>query len=122
MPNPVTHFEIIGKDAKKTQAFYANLFGWKIDANNPMEYGIVEAQDGRGTGGGVAGAQPGNNGYVTLYVEVENPQAYLDKAVSLGGKVVMPVTTLPGMVTFAQFTDPDGNLIGIAAAMAPPAS
>ena len=113
MPNPVTHFEIIGKDAKKLQTFYSGLFGWKVDTNNPMNYGMVEAQDTKGIGGGIAGAQEGGNGYVTVYIEVDDPQAALDKAVSLGGKVVMPVTTIPDAVTLAQFTDPEGNLIGI---------
>ena len=112
MPNPITHFEIIGKDGKALQDFYANLFGWKVDADNPMSYGVVEPQDGRGTGGGI-GAGQGDQGYVTIYAEVDDPQAYLDKAVSMGAKVVMPVTEIPGMVTFAQFTDPEGHLIGI---------
>jgi len=120
MPNPVTHFEIIGPDGKKLQQFYANLFGWSVDANNPMEYGIVQAQDGQGTGGGIGGG-PGGANYLTIYVQVDDPQAYLDKAVSLGAEVVMPVTTIPGMVTFAQFRDPAGNMIGVAADMPPPA-
>jgi uncharacterized protein len=51
MPNPVVHFEVSGRDVAKTQGFYATLFGWKIDANNPMSYGVVEAQDGVGIGG-----------------------------------------------------------------------
>ena len=113
MPNPITHFEIIGKDGKKLQDFYRNLFGWKIDANNPMEYGMVEAQEGHGTGGGIASGQPGMEGYVTIYVEVDDPQAYLDKAVAAGGKVIVPVTVIPEMVTFAQFADPEGHVIGL---------
>lgn len=40
MPNPVTWFEIVGKDGKALQDFYSNLFGWEINANNPMNYGI----------------------------------------------------------------------------------
>ena len=112
MPNPVTHFEIIGKDAGKLQQFYSSLFGWKVDAANPMDYGMVEAQDGHGIGGGIAASQDGQS-YVTVYVEVDDPQAYLDKAVSLGARVLMPVTEVPGSVTIAQFADPEGNLIGI---------
>jgi predicted enzyme related to lactoylglutathione lyase len=119
MPNPVTHFEIIGKDAKKLQSFYAQLFGWKVDANNPMDYGMVEAQDGKGAGGGISAAPDGQASYVTVYVEVDDPQAYLDKAVSLGGKVIMPVTTIPDTVTLAQFADPEGHLIGITASEMP---
>ena len=117
MPNPVVHFEVVGRDAKKLQDFFANLFGWKVDANNPMSYGIVEAQEGHGIGGGIS-AGDGNANFTTFYVEVDDPQAYLDKAVSLGGKVVMPVTEIPGMVTFAQFNDPEGNLVGIVKAEA----
>ena len=44
MAHPVTHFEVLGKDAKKLQDFYSSAFGWKIDASNPMNYGIIEAE------------------------------------------------------------------------------
>ena len=46
MARPVVHFEIRGKDAKRLQEFYASLFDWKIDTNNPMGYGFVEAGEG----------------------------------------------------------------------------
>ena len=48
-----------------------------------------------------------------IYVEVEDLQATLDKAESLGGKTTMPIMEIPGMVTLAHFSDPDGNVIGI---------
>jgi predicted enzyme related to lactoylglutathione lyase len=59
MGQPVVHFEIIGKDGGKLQTYYADLFGWQIDASNPMSYGIVQRDgntnaDGVGIGGGVA--------------------------------------------------------------------
>jgi len=41
MGQPVIHFEVIGKDAKALQDYYSELFGWEIDASNPMGYGIV---------------------------------------------------------------------------------
>ena len=100
MANPVVHFEVVGKDAKKLQDFYGGLFGWKIDANNPMNYGIIDGSDGEGIGGGI-GPGEGGQSHVTFYVQVDDPQAYLDKAVSMGGKVLMPVTEIPGMVTLA---------------------
>jgi predicted enzyme related to lactoylglutathione lyase len=112
MANPVVHFEIVGRDGRKLQSFYANVFGWKVDANNPMNYGIVAADEGRGIGGGIS-AGDGQSAYVTFYVEVDDPQAYLDKVVSQGGSVLMPVTEIPGMVIMAQFSDPEGNLVGI---------
>jgi predicted enzyme related to lactoylglutathione lyase len=37
---PVVHFEIMGSDAVELGAFYSELFGWTVDADNPMHYGI----------------------------------------------------------------------------------
>ena len=56
-----------------------------------------------------------------LYFEVDDLQEYLDKAVSLGAKVVTPVTTIPGMITYAIFADPDGNAAGLVASETPSA-
>jgi len=112
MGRPVVHFEIYGKDPKKLQDFYAKLFDWKIDANNPMNYGLVDTGGERGIGGGIAQSQPGTPS-VTIYVEVDNLQTYLDSAVSLGSKVLVPVTEIPGMVTYALFSDPEGNAVGL---------
>jgi predicted enzyme related to lactoylglutathione lyase len=111
MPNPVVHFEIMGKDAARTQGFYSNLFGWKVDANNPQNYGMVD-NNGEGINGGLAGYE-GDPPRTTLYVQVPDLQAYLDTAEKLGGKTVMPPTEIPGSVTFAMFADPDGNTIGM---------
>jgi predicted enzyme related to lactoylglutathione lyase len=115
MPNPVSWFEIMGKDHQKTADFYKNLFGWQFNSvpMGPGElYHMMDPVDGKGTGGGIGG-EMGGGARTTLYVEVDDPQKYLDKAVAQGGKVVMPVTEIPDMVTFAMFADPDGNVIGI---------
>jgi predicted enzyme related to lactoylglutathione lyase len=111
MPNPVVHFEILGKDGAKLQQYYANLFGWEVNANNPMNYGMVAPQ-GTGIGGGITGTPDGQNG-VCIYVAVKDIQGMLDKAVAMGGEVIMPVTEIPNMVTFAQFRDPQGNVMGL---------
>ena len=112
MGAPVTHFEIISRNGEQMKEFYSKLLGWEINSNNPMNYGLVQPQ-GRGIGGGVGSAGPDGMTHVTFYAEVPDPQATLDKVVSMGGSVVVPVTVIPGMVTFALFSDPDGNRIGI---------
>lgn len=108
MSNHVVHFEIVGKDGAQLQEYYAKLFGWEIDANNPMNYGLVQA----GIGGGI-GADEHGHSRVTVYIAVDDMQATLDKAEELGGKVVLPITEIPGMVTLAMFEDVAGNVIGI---------
>lgn len=113
MPSPVVHFEVVGKDGQAAQKFYADLFGWKIDANNPMKYGIVDTGVEGAIGGGIGEAPPGQHSGITFYVQVNDLQTCLDKAESLGGKTIMPVTEIPNMVTLAQFADPEGHVIGL---------
>ena len=112
MPNPMVHWELNADDAGQAQEFYRGLFGWTVDASNPMSYGLAQSETGRGADGGIHHDDTASRGFM-IYVEVDDLQAYLDKAVSLGGSVVTPVTVIPGMVTLAQFTDPQGNLVGL---------
>jgi predicted enzyme related to lactoylglutathione lyase len=114
MGNPVVHFEIWGSDAKALTDFYGGLFDWKIDSNNPMDYGVVDAggrASGHGIDGGITASVTGPG--TLFYIEVEDPQAYLDRIVAAGGKVVKEVTEVPNMVTFALFSDPQGNVVGL---------
>ena len=112
MSNPVVHFEIMGKETAKLASFYSGLFGWKIDTNNPMNYGMVDTGSGPGIPGGI-GDEPDGSSRVTVYVEVDDLQKYLDDAVSRGATVRMPPTEIPGAVTMAMFSDPAGNVIGM---------
>ena len=111
MADKVVHWEVVGKDAGKLQKFYGELFGWSVNANNPMDYGIVDGGES-GVGGGIGKAENGS-GHVTFYVGVDDPQAALDKAEKLGGKTVVGVTEIPNMVTFALFADPEGHVVGV---------
>jgi predicted enzyme related to lactoylglutathione lyase len=120
MGAPVVHFEINARDGKKAQTFYADLFGWHIDANNPIGYGLVNTGVKTGINGGIGQVEAGKLPFVTFYAAVADPQASLDKAVSLGGKVVLPVTEIPNMVTLALFADPEGNIVGIVKDTMPP--
>jgi len=121
MAAPVVHWEINARDANRAKEFYSSLFGWKINSNNPMNYGIVNTGSKLGANGGIgqtSGTTPAPT--VTFYVQVKDLQAYLNKAESLGGRTVMPPTEIPGMVTLAMFSDPEGNTIGLVKPMQPP--
>jgi hypothetical protein len=106
---------VVGQDLPKLQSFYGELFDWKMQSVPEMGYAMVE-KEGDGIAGGIGQAQNGGPGHVTFYVSVADPQAVLDKAESLGGKTIMPVTELPN-VTIALFADPEGHVIGIAKGM-----
>jgi predicted enzyme related to lactoylglutathione lyase len=119
MGQPVVHFEVVGKDGDKLQAYYAELFGWNVDSNNPMNYGMVAAEGNKaangdlGIGGGVGQGPEGYEGHVTFYVAVPDVEEALQKAESLGGTRVMGPENIMDMVTLGQFKDPEGNLIGV---------
>jgi uncharacterized protein len=110
MGQPVVHFEVTGRDGAALQKFYGDLFDWKIEADNAMNYGIVQ-KEGEGIGGGV-GQTPEGEGHVTFYVSVDDINATLEKAESMGGKTVMPRTAME-MVTFALLADPEGHVVGL---------
>jgi len=104
MGQPVVHFEVIGRDGAKLQSYYSDLFGWQIDANNPMKYGTVQREgntnsEGVGIGGGVGTGPEGYGGHVTFYVEVPDVEAALAKAEELGGTRMMgPDEPMEGLV------------------------
>jgi predicted enzyme related to lactoylglutathione lyase len=117
MGAPVVHFEVHGRDLDKLTSFYSSLFDWEVHTVMP-EYGLVHTNAGKGIDGGL-GAGDRSPANVVFYVEVDDPQKALDRAVELGGKVVSLVTSIPGQVTMAHVADPDGNVIGIVAAETP---
>ena len=113
MGRPVVHFEINANDSKKLGSFYSELFDWKIDTNNPMGYGLVDTGGEGGIGGGIGQSDGNAPRYLSVYVQVDDLQAYLYKAEKLGGKTLVPPTEIPNTVTFAMFQDPEGNMIGL---------
>lgn len=113
MGRPVVHFEINAKDSKKLGSFYSEMFDWKIDINNPMGYGLVDTGGEGGIGGGIGQSDGNAPSYLSVYVQVDDLQAYLDKAEKLGAKTLVAPTEIPNTVTFAMFQDPEGNMIGL---------
>jgi uncharacterized protein len=112
MGAPVVHFEIMGGKDAELETFYAELFGWKIDSNNPMKYGMVDTGAPGGINGGVGPAANGAN-RITVYARVTDLQATLDKVEKLGGKTILGPSDVPGGPKLAMFADPAGNVTGL---------
>ncbi len=115
MGNPVVHWEIGGPQGEQLQEFYRSLFDWNIQVMEQMGgYGLVAQEEG-GIGGGIVqtgeGAPPS---LVTIYIQVDDLQSYLDKAEGLGGKTIMPPMNISEEIgSAAMFSDPQGNVIGL---------
>jgi uncharacterized protein len=124
MGNPIVHFEIIGTDPAKLRGYFGALFGWEFDTSTPvsdavsepLNYGFVNratTDDGTGIPGGVGGG----GAYASqalFYVGVPDVEAALRKAESLGGVRRMGPARAPSGLVVGHFTDPEGNLIGVA--------
>ena len=124
MGQPVVHFEIIGTDPAGLRSYYGDLFGWEFDTSGSVSEAVSEpgnygfAQPGTDDGGGIPGGVGGGSGYPShamFYVGVPDVEAALQKAESLGGTRRMGPDRAPGRdLVVAHFTDPEGNLIGLA--------
>jgi uncharacterized protein len=111
--NQVAWYEVVGRDGEKLRGFYGDIFGWQFQmppGMDEVDYGMTDSSQ-TGIGGGI-GTSPSGNGHAIFYIEVDDPQGTLDRIEAAGGSVVMPVTEMP-MVTFAQFKDPEGNVVGL---------
>jgi predicted enzyme related to lactoylglutathione lyase len=112
---PVTWWEIMSKDGKQAREFYGKLFDWPIKYDAAMDYGEVPPGEPRGIGGGIITTKDpaGQFTYVSFYTQVDDLRKYLDKAVSLGGKVMMESMPIPNVGTIAYFKDPEGRPMGL---------
>ena len=108
--HPVVFFEIGCRDRAKSEHFFAELFGWPIQPGGPS--GTIDMTGQKGIPGHINSLGHEPQHYTMFYVEVEDLQSYLDKAVSLGGKVLVPPVKIP-TGAFAWIADIDGNMIGL---------
>ncbi|MFQ5739097.1 MAG: VOC family protein [Acidobacteriota bacterium] len=111
MGRPVVHFEIGCKDKAKMDSFYSKLFEWSIEDIGPAS--MISTGTDVGIEGHITALGHEPHHYVTFYVEVENLQAYLEKAHQLGGQTLVPPTEVPDSGYFAWLADPEGNTVGL---------
>ena len=111
---PVVHFEVGGPDAQALQDFYTGMFGWQVNFIEQANYRLVQ-QEEDGIGGGIFEHMEGMPPNApSIAVGVGDLQAYLNKAVSLGGTALMQPMAIPGgFGTLAIFYDIAGNRISL---------
>jgi predicted enzyme related to lactoylglutathione lyase len=107
---PVVHWEIVAVDPDGQAAFYRELFNWAV-GDGP----IMQIEPGLG------GPEPGPAGHiragdrpgVTLYVQVRDLGASLERAKELGATVVVEPFDIPNGPTIAFIDDPEGNAVSL---------
>ena len=115
-PGIVSWNELATNDAAASQAFYTQLFDWKVET---MDMGPAGTYNMFNTGSrpaaGMISMPPEAKGAPTMwmgYITVENVEQSVAKAQSLGARVLKEVITLP-MGSFAVIADPQGAVFGL---------
>src|SRR5487761_476184 len=95
MGNPVTHFEVVGKDGAALENFYREAFGWEMETSMPG-YAMAHPGGEGGINGGIGTTPDGSPGHVTFYIEVSDLDATLTAIGKLGGRTLMGPDHVPG--------------------------
>jgi predicted enzyme related to lactoylglutathione lyase len=120
MTNGIGWFQIGAQDPDTAAKFYGTLFGWQF-ADSPSSgpsYRVITTPAGDSIQGGMFRADTAQQQHAMFCVQVEDVAASCVAAETAGGTVVVPPSTTPAGLTFADVLDPAGNLFGI---YAPPA-
>lgn len=110
MPNPIVHFEVVGKDKAVLEDFYRAAFDWQL---TPSMDNYSMASPGSGINGGIGTAMDGGAGYATFYVEVANISETLTVVEGRGGRKISGPDQVPNGPLIATFADPEGHVIGL---------
>jgi predicted enzyme related to lactoylglutathione lyase len=108
MTNKVDYFEVGSTDPEGSKAFYGGLFEWDFGSGTGPGYHSIN-----GTEGGLWDTtEMGGGNYAIFYVHVDDVQASIDKAVSLGARTLFPLVD-NGQIQFAHLVDPQGNRFAV---------
>ena len=112
MEYKIVHVELSAKDRKALSKFYADIFGWKMEHIDNLNYTTFKASDG--VGGGFNPVTTENPaGTVTIYIETDDVTASLKAIEKAGGTIISPEMEIPKTGKFGIFRDPQGNMIGL---------
>jgi predicted enzyme related to lactoylglutathione lyase len=115
-PGSLCWTELMTPDTKKAAAFYTEMFPWKTEAMEMPNFTYTVFNRGDRGAGGMMPILP-DMGQVPpnwlSYFSVEDVDALVPKATSLGATVVVPATPIPGGGRFAVLRDPAGAHFGV---------
>ncbi len=116
MPNIFCHVELATDKPEDAKKFYAKMFDWKF-GDMPMPGGAIyhgfETGSQECCGGIYKKPTKKDKTAWTAYVLVGNVARALLKVETLGGKIIVPRTEIPGLGWYAIIADPTGGTMGL---------
>lgn len=126
--NPVVHFEMPYKDAKRVSEFYSKSFGWGMnqlgqEMGNYVLAATAETDEKQmvktpGTiNGGFFPVDPKYPPVTTVVIAVEDLVESMRKVTEAGGKTLIEPMDIPGIGKYVAIEDTEGNRVGMLQAM-----
>jgi predicted enzyme related to lactoylglutathione lyase len=121
MSGRVVHFELPADNVERAQAFYSEVFGWRMQTIPGMGYTLVGTtpSDERGMpvepgsiNGGMLKRQPPIQ-VPLITIHVTDVEVALRAVEKRGGQVVREKMQVGDMGFAAYFRDPEGNVVGL---------
>jgi len=122
--DPVIHFEMPAEDTERLGTFYQSVFGWQTQALGAKMGDFVLAFTGEVNKDTRMPKKPGfiNGGFykktpsgqrIKLTILVDDIHEAIKKIEAAGGKMLRDVTEMPSVGLFADFEDPEGNVVTV---------
>ena len=118
--NKVVHFEIPASDLKKAKQFYEKVFDWEVemwgDEGAMAMTTEVDKDQNPIEAGGINGGfykRKSKKEQPSFVVETDSIDKTLEKIKKSGGKVTAPKHEIGEWGFMAEFSDPEGNEIGL---------
>ncbi len=116
MPRPV-HFDITAQNPERAVKFYGDAFGWKFqkwDAGGQPYWLVTTGEDPEpGINGGLSQRSSGGAAATLNTIGVHSIDEAVSMVVECGGKITTPKGPIPGVGWYAEFTDTEGNKLGL---------
>lgn len=127
---PVIHFEMPARDSARARRFYESVFGWRVTTLGPEmghfllafttdtdEASRMPKKAGAINGGFYQRTEPDQQTKITILVD--DVREAMKRVGAAGGKVLGGVQRpdepdeIPGVGLFANFVDPEGNVVSL---------
>ena len=116
-PNTWVWSDLYTPDLEASKRFYSAAFGMSYEAVPGMDYTMVKVGDrvvgGMMTGGALAPASGDVPPHWNVYFAVEDTDAIVARAETLGATTVVPPQDIPGVGRFAVIADPQGAAFSV---------
>ena len=113
MKNGINWNELCTPDPKSAAQFYGAMFGWTTEPMPGMDHYTILKHGDSMFGGVMAPPKPGIPPHWLNYVTVDDVDAAVAQAISLGASVCLPAMDIGSAGRIAIIVDPQGASIGL---------